>query len=84
MQPGLQYPSDIEIPVPGLIQPGFGLLNGRIAAKIGDSTEVAVWGKNLTDKRYIIGGLNLAGTAGFAFATVGNPRTFGAQVSHKF
>ena len=84
MQPALQYPTDREIPVPGLIQKGYGLLNGRIAAKIHDNTELAVWGKNLTDERYIIGGLNLAGTAGFAFATVGNPRTFGVQVSHKF
>jgi iron complex outermembrane receptor protein len=86
MQPALQYPTDREIPVPGLIQPGYGLLNGRIAARIGKdgATEIAVWGKNLTDKRYIIGGLNIAGTAGFAFSTVGNPRTFGVQVTHKF
>jgi len=84
MQPSLTVPLDAALPVPGLIQKGYGLLNGRIAVRVGDNTEIAFWGKNLTDKRYITGGLNLAGSLGFAMATVGNPRTVGVQVSHNF
>jgi|GEM_PF-594850 len=84
LQPALAFPRDQELPVPGMIQKGFGLLNGRIAAQVGKDTEIAVWGKNITDKRYFTGGLNLAGSLGFADATVGNPRTFGIQISHNF
>jgi len=84
LQPALAFPRDQELPVPGMIQKGYGLLNGRIAARVGEDTEIAVWGKNITDKRYFTGGLNLAGSLGFANATVGNPRTFGVQISHNF
>lgn len=84
MAPALAFPLDVNRPVPGLIQKGYGLLNGRIAVRVGDNTEVAAWAKNLTDKRFVTGGLNLAGSAGFAMATVGNPRTFGFQLSQKF
>jgi iron complex outermembrane receptor protein len=84
LQPALAFPRDQELPVPGMIQKGYGLLNGRVAARVGEDTEIAVWGKNITDKRYFTGGLNLAGSLGFANATVGNPRTFGIQISHNF
>jgi len=84
LQPALAFPRDQELPVPPMIQKGYGLLNGRIAARVGDDTEIAVWAKNIADKRYFTGGLNLAGSLGFADATVGNPRTFGIQVSHDF
>ena len=84
LQPSLAFPRDQELPVPGMIQKGYGLLNGRIAARVGDHTEIAVWAKNITDKRFFTGGLNIAGSLGFASATVGNPRTFGIQLSHSF
>jgi iron complex outermembrane receptor protein len=84
LQPSLAFPRDQELPVPAMIQDGYGLLNGRIAARVGSDTEIAVWAKNITDKRYFTGGLNLAGSLGFAGATVGNPRTFGVQISHNF
>jgi len=37
-----------------------------------------------TGKRYFTGGSNVAGSTGFAMATVGDPRTFGVQVSQNF
>jgi len=52
LQPALAFPRDQELPVPGMIQKGYGLLNGRVAARVGEDTEIAVWGKNITDKRY--------------------------------
>jgi len=84
MQPALSYPADDELPVPGVIQPGYGLLNARIAARIGDDTEIAIYGRNILDKRYITGSLNVANSLGFAFANVGNPRVVGIQLSHNF
>jgi iron complex outermembrane receptor protein len=80
----LSFPTDKDLPVPAMIQKGYGLLNGRIAARVGSDTEIAVWAKNIADKRYFTGGLNIAGSLGFADATVGNPRTFGVQISHNF
>jgi len=84
LQPALTFPTDRELPVPAMIQKGYGLLNGRIAIRIGDQTEIALWGKNLTDKRYFNSGLNIANSLGIANAVVGTPRTVGAQVSQKF
>jgi iron complex outermembrane receptor protein len=84
LAPALSFPRDQELPVPGLIQKGFGLLNGRIAARLSGGTEIAVWVKNLADKRYFTSGLNLAASLGMANANVGDPRTAGIQVSHKF
>jgi len=84
LAPSLSFPRDVELPVPGLIQQGFGLLNARVAVRTDQDTEIAVWGKNLTDERYFTSGLNLAANLGFANATVGNPLTVGVQVSQKF
>jgi len=84
LAPSLSFPRDQELPVPGLIQKGYGLLNARVAAKIGDQTELALWAKNLTDERYFTSGLNLAASTGFANASVGDPRTFGVQFTQSF
>jgi len=84
ISPSSAYPTDMDLPIPALIQPGYGLLNGRIAVRIEKATEIAFWAKNLTDKRYFSGGINNAASTGFAMAQVGDPRTFGVQVSHSF
>jgi len=52
--------------------------------RIEKATEIAFWAKNMTDKRYFSGGINNAASTGFAMAQVGDPRTFGVQVSHSF
>ena len=80
LAPLLTYPTF----VPGdiyTVQKAYGLLNGRVAFKIKDKTEIAVWGKNLTDRRYFNSALDLAGSTGFTNAKVGDPRTFGMQVT---
>ena len=61
---------------------GYGQLNGRLAwSAPGGRYEVALWGKNLTDKSYV--------TAIFPIITqdqvnYNEPRTFGIQVSTRF
>jgi outer membrane receptor protein involved in Fe transport len=36
-------------------QDGYGILNLRIGANIGDYTTVTLWGRNVTDERYFNG-----------------------------
>jgi len=45
--------------------------------------DLAVWGKNLTDKRDYVAGLTLP-TFGFAAAGTREPRTFGVTATVKF
>jgi iron complex outermembrane receptor protein len=67
------------------IQPGFGLLNARIAYNIDDyDTEISFWIKNITDETYIITATDLTGSLGYAFNGLGDPRTFGFEVKKEF
>jgi iron complex outermembrane recepter protein len=67
--------------------PGIGLLDGRIAlSKVdlgGTNAEFAIWGRNLTDEKYRVSGIDF-GSLGFATNTYGLPRTYGAEVRMEF
>lgn len=70
--------------VPSVTQSAFGLLDGRITWSIyGQDLDVSVFGKNLTNKRYIQAATNVEGL-GYNFAFPGDPRTFGIQVRKNF
>lgn len=85
LQPLLSYPLETEFPGARAAQSSYGLLNGRIAAVIERADlEIAIWGKNLTDKRYFTDGTNLSNSLGFAVGTVGAPRTYGIQLTKSF
>jgi len=76
------------VPFDGAIRgPGVGLLNGRIALSNvslgGANAEFAVWGRNPTDKKYRMSGIDL-GALGFATNTYGVPRTYGAEMRMEF
>jgi len=74
----------------------YGILNGRIAiAEMrvgkGQTLEMGLWGKNLTDENYRINGIPVSATDANGVSKVigaenyyGDPRTFGADVSYKF
>jgi iron complex outermembrane receptor protein len=75
--------------------PSFGLLTAQITLSEVAKTpgfEYAIWGKNLTDKQYLLGSipgsqLGLAGLGDWTsarVATFGQPRTYGVQVRYKF
>ena len=71
---------------PGTKLPGYELLNARLHwSNIMDSQfSAAVYGKNLTDEEYFVGGMTLAAALGHNAAAVGEPRTFGAELSYEF
>jgi outer membrane receptor protein involved in Fe transport len=66
-------------------QPAFGLLNASLGFRHEASgLEVSVWGSNLTDEVYRIVTANSTAQAGSLNAYMGEPRTWGVEVSKKF
>jgi iron complex outermembrane receptor protein len=69
------------------VQPGYGLLNGRLAFNLDqDHWTISAWGKNLLNKEYFTYALDLtaASSLGYANSWGGLPRTWGVQASYKF
>ena len=65
-------------------QEGYGLLDGRISWHIdSQNLDIAFFGKNLTNERYITAATN-AQSVGWNIAFPGSPRTFGIQVRKTF
>ena len=71
-------------------QGAYGIANARVSyrstAKQG--FDAGAWIKNITNQRYIAYGLNQndpdTGALGFDYGLVGEPRTFGADVTYRF
>lgn len=65
-----------------LRQPGYGLLNGSILWRSMEAGwSVRLWGKNLTDKIYMLSLNQAPGSTAVSFAA---PRTYGITVEKKF
>jgi iron complex outermembrane receptor protein len=66
-------------------QGGYGLVDARMALKniVGSGFDVAIWGKNLTNKLYNV---NISDEPVFGFTTdiFGDPRTYGVEVRYSF
>lgn len=69
-------------PANGSHEPGYGLLNGRIALTPPDRPwSIAVFGRNITDKLYRV---NVIPFLQDDMSSYGPPRTFGAELTTKF
>jgi len=66
--------------------PGYSLVNARLAWNQIMHTDfsAALFGKNLGDREYFTGGMTLAAALGHNAAAVGEPRTYGAEVTYQF
>ncbi|TAK34008.1 MAG: hypothetical protein EPO21_11040 [Chloroflexota bacterium] len=66
--------------------PGYALVNARLqwTGIMGGNLSVALFGKNLLDKAYFTGGMTLAAALGHNAAAVGEPRTYGLELSYKY
>ena len=71
---------------PGTRLPGYALVHARLDwNNIGGSDfSAALFAKNLTDKAYFVGGMTLAAALGHNAAAVGEPRTYGLELSFKY
>jgi iron complex outermembrane receptor protein len=62
-------------------RPAFDLVNASVGYSPANSHwTVALWGKNLADKQYLIG----ANLGSFVAGTAGDPRTFGVRINYKY
>ncbi len=68
-----------------LIQDGYGLLGGRITLTPGDANwEVALYGKNLTNELYLVGGASTLDSFGIVEGYYGLPTEWGIATKFKF
>ncbi|HEU4627969.1 MAG TPA: TonB-dependent receptor [Steroidobacteraceae bacterium] len=66
-------------------QAGYTLINGRVGFTTADGKyEVALWGKNLSNKQYDIYTFDFTGSFGFNQRMVGNPRWYGLELVANF
>ncbi len=68
---------------PILLQPAYGLLSARVGILLSDKYEIAVFGKNLTDERFLVSGLTSA-AFGVTEGSFGAPRVIGGSFRYKF
>ncbi len=62
-----------------------GLLDARLSLQLADGvTEVAVFGKNLTDREYLVSGVDFSASFGNQIRFVGPPRTYGIELRRRF
>jgi iron complex outermembrane receptor protein len=74
-------PTDID----HLRLPAYGVLNARIEVTSPKADWIlALFGTNLADKTYFIGGVNYAKNVGAAHYDLGRPREFGVSLRHNF
>ena len=70
---------------PEVSQAGYSLLDLSLSWLSADATwEVSVFGKNVTDKRYLSSGFANALTQGWGSGVVGRPAEFGISVAYNF
>jgi iron complex outermembrane receptor protein len=67
------------------VQGSYGLLNARMSQEIGRSnTTVSLWGKNITNRHYFVGGNDFSQSLGYAYTIPGDPATFGIEIRQRF
>ena len=66
--------------------PGYFLLNLRASWDdiAGSGLSAAIYGRNVGNRGYFVGGMPLGNALGHNAAAVGEPRTYGAELSYKF
>lgn len=85
-QSGQYFSNAADTIAPRTRLPGYALVNGRLSwNKIeGTNFSAALFGENLTNQAYFVGGMQLAVALGQNGAVVGKPRTYGVELSYKF
>lgn len=68
---------------PLIATPSYWVWNARASLFSGADWEVAVWGKNLADERYVTQGVNNL-ALGIGFRVYGAPRTYGVSFTKSF
>lgn len=82
------YQSELHVLGPEVqagVQRGYNLLHARLSYSFNDDrSQVALWGRNLTDEAYFNALVPAVSSLGFTTRFYGAPRTYGAEISHSF
>jgi len=63
----------------------YGLLDARFSLALEDGvTEIALFGRNLLDREYLVGGVDFSATFGQATRFVGPPRLYGLEIRRRY
>ncbi|MEC8429710.1 MAG: TonB-dependent receptor, partial [Pseudomonadota bacterium] len=68
---------------PLLESDSYWLTNANVKLTIAGGWEISVWGKNITDKRYLSQGFNQS-SLGNGYRVYGSPRTYGLTFRKHF
>ena len=61
------------------------MLNARVSQEISNwNTTISLWGKNVTNRHYFVGGNDFSTSLGYAYTIPGAPATFGVEIRKRF
>lgn len=85
-QDSMYFSNTADSIAPGTELDSYELVNARLewANIMGSPFAAAIFGKNLTDEEYFVGGMPLGASLGHNSAAVGEPRMYGAEVTYTF
>ena len=65
-------------------QGAYALVNGRLGVQSDKGYQIALWAKNLLNKRFVSYAINIQSAYGMDYLMDGPPRTYGVELSYKF
>ncbi len=85
-QSSMYFSNTFNSIAPGTKLPGYELVNARIDWNdmMGTQLSSALFARNLLDKKHFVGGMPLGASLGHNAAAVGEPRTFGVELTFNF
>jgi iron complex outermembrane recepter protein len=85
-QDSMYFSNTYDSLTPDTELPSYELVNARLNWNniMGSEFSGALFGKNLTGEEYFVGGMPLGASLGHNAAAVGEPRTYGAEVTYQF
>lgn len=85
-QSSMYFSNTAKSIAPGTQLPGYELINARFDWNnmFGSRFSAALFGRNLANKDHFVGGMPLGASLGHNAAVVGEPRTYGLEITYTF
>ncbi len=85
-QDSMYFSNTADSITPDTELPSYHVINARLSWSniLQSGFSAALFGKNLADEEYFVGGMPLGASLGHNAAAVGEPRTYGVEVAYRF
>jgi iron complex outermembrane receptor protein len=85
-QSGQYFSNEASGLIPDTFLPGYVIVNGRLGWDhiFHTGLSAALFGKNIGNRGYFVGGMPLGGVLGHNSADVGEPRSFGVELTARY